>query len=261
MRGEWQQWTGTHHSVCPESPTPDQAPSGEAILARLIDEIITLLSRSAKRVVRKNDRSYRVKRRILATFAPPATGRPVGYKAPGTLRRFRRGIPVVRKRTHCLPARSVCNGREEAHPPDHTTQSGRSGPRSSHNVLPKRLDRFGIAFALLRGASIARWCADGTQNENDMHDFQTHVFRPAVTAMMLLLASPLMAQAPSGQPSTRASVLDQAREALTNQSVPPERSTIERGLYWYDNQNVLNKIFGGWKGIRLGEVISPPGPA
>ena len=85
-----------------------------------------------------------------------------------------------------------------------------------------------------------------------MHDFQIHVFRPAVTAMILLLASPLMAQAPSEQPSTRASVLDQAREALTSQSVPPERSTIERGLYWYDNQYVLNKIFGGWKGIRLG---------
>ena len=92
-----------------------------------------------------------------------------------------------------------------------------------------------------------------------MHDFQTHVFRPALTAMILLLASPLMAQAPSEEPSTRASVLDQAREALTNQSVPPERSTIERGLYWYDNQYVLNKIFGGWKGIRLGGGDFPAG--
>ncbi|MET0166270.1 MAG: hypothetical protein ABW318_14860, partial [Vicinamibacterales bacterium] len=69
-----------------------------------------------------------------------------------------------------------------------------------------------------------------------------------MTVMILLFGSALMAQAPSGQPQTRASVLDQAREALTSQSVPPERSTIERGLYWYDNQYVLNKIFGGWKG-------------
>ena len=61
------------------------------------------------------------------------------------------------------------------------------------------------------------------------------------------------------EPSTRASVLDQAREALTSQSVPPERSTIERGLYWYDNQYVLNKIFGGWKGIRLGGGDFPAG--
>jgi hypothetical protein len=81
------------------------------------------------------------------------------------------------------------------------------------------------------------------RTENDMHHFQIHVFRLAITAMILLLASPLMAQEPSGQPSTRASVLDQAREALTNQSVAPERSTFERGLYWYDNQYVLNKIF------------------
>ena len=92
-----------------------------------------------------------------------------------------------------------------------------------------------------------------------MRDCQTHVFRPAVTVMMLLLASPLMAQAPSEQPSTRASVLDQARGALTSQSVAPERSTIERGLHWYDNQNVLNKILGGWKGIRLGGGDFPAG--
>ncbi len=65
----------------------------------------------------------------------------------------------------------------------------------------------------------------------------------------MLVASPLMAQTPE-EPSTRASVLDQAREALASQSVAPERSTIERGLYWYDNQYVLAKIFGGWKGFR-----------
>ena len=71
--------------------------------------------------------------------------------------------------------------------------------------------------------------------------------------------APALAQAPSEQPSTRAGVLDQAREALTSQSVPPERSTIERGLYWYDNQYVINKIFGGWKGIRLGGGDFPAG--
>ena len=61
------------------------------------------------------------------------------------------------------------------------------------------------------------------------------------------------------EPSTRASVLDQAREALTSQSVPPERSTVERGLYWYDNQYVLAKIFGGWKGIHLAGGDFPAG--
>ena len=54
-------------------------------------------------------------------------------------------------------------------------------------------------------------------------------------------------------------MIDQAREALTSQSVPPERSTIERGLYWYDNQYLLTKLFGGWKGIRLGGGDFPAG--
>jgi len=41
-----------------------------------------------------------------------------------------------------------------------------------------------------------------------------------MTVMILLFASLLMAQATSGQPSTRARPLDQAREALTSQSAP-----------------------------------------
>ena len=45
----------------------------------------------------------------------------------------------------------------------------------------------------------------------------------------------------------RADLLGDARESLTGQSVPPGRSTIERGLCWYDNQHVLAKLFGGWK--------------
>jgi Omp85 superfamily domain len=92
-----------------------------------------------------------------------------------------------------------------------------------------------------------------------MHDFQTPAFRPAVAVMIVLLASPLMAQAPSEPSSTRASVLDQAREAHASQSVPPVRSTIERGLYWYDNQYLLAKISGGWKGFRIGGGDFPAG--
>jgi hypothetical protein len=92
-----------------------------------------------------------------------------------------------------------------------------------------------------------------------MHDFQTRVFRPAVAVVIVSLASPLMAQAPSQPSSTRAGVLDQAREALAGQSVPPGRSTIERGLYWYDNQHLLAKISGGWKGFRIGGGDFPAG--
>jgi hypothetical protein len=92
-----------------------------------------------------------------------------------------------------------------------------------------------------------------------MRNFQTRVFRPAVAVTIVLLAAPLRAQPPSELSSTRASVLDQAREALASQSVPPERSKIEQGLYWYDNQHVLDKILGGWKGFRLGGGDFPAG--
>jgi hypothetical protein len=34
--------------------------------------------------------------------------------------------------------------------------------------------------------------------------------------------------------------------------VPPERAKLDKALSWYDNQCVLEKIFGGWKGIRIG---------
>ena len=39
----------------------------------------------------------------------------------------------------------------------------------------------------------------------------------------------------------------------------PQRSAIERGLYWYDNQYVLAKMFGGWKGIHLAGGDFPAG--
>lgn len=72
------------------------------------------------------------------------------------------------------------------------------------------------------------------------------------------LAAPVMAQEPS-EPSTRASVLDQAREALASEAAPPRRSLIERGLYWYDNQFALTKFLAGWKGLRIGGGDFPGG--
>jgi hypothetical protein len=46
---EWQQWIGTRDAACPEWPTPDHALSEEAILARLMDEIITRLAQREPR--------------------------------------------------------------------------------------------------------------------------------------------------------------------------------------------------------------------
>ena len=91
-----------------------------------------------------------------------------------------------------------------------------------------------------------------------MHDVLMSLFRPAAAAMIVALASPALAQAPS-DPSTRASLLDQARQELTSQSVPPQRSKVERWLYWYDNQYVLEKLAAGWKGIHLAGSGFPAG--
>jgi hypothetical protein len=92
-----------------------------------------------------------------------------------------------------------------------------------------------------------------------MHRVHASVFGPAVAGLIVFLASPVLAQAPTEPLSTRASVLDAARDALTSQSVPPERSTIDRGLFWYDNQHLLAKISAGWHGIRLGGGDFPAG--
>ena len=91
-----------------------------------------------------------------------------------------------------------------------------------------------------------------------MLDSTTRLFRAAVAVFSVFLAAPVLAQAPS-EPSTRASVLDQAREALATQSAPPRRSLIERGLYWYDNQSVLARGLGGWKGVRIAGGDFPAG--
>jgi hypothetical protein len=71
-----------------------------------------------------------------------------------------------------------------------------------------------------------------------------------LAALLALVASPVLARAPE-EPSTRASLMGKARETLPTQSVTPRRSATERGLYWYDNEHVFAKLFGGWKGIHL----------
>jgi Omp85 superfamily domain len=84
-------------------------------------------------------------------------------------------------------------------------------------------------------------------------------FRRAVlAALLVLVASPVLAQAPD-EPATRAGLMEQLRDALASQPVPPRRSAVERGLLWYDNQFVLGKTFGGWKGFHLAGGDFPAG--
>jgi Omp85 superfamily domain len=91
-----------------------------------------------------------------------------------------------------------------------------------------------------------------------MRSVHRYVFRPALSALLIVGASSALAQTPE-EPSTRASLMQTAREALAGESARPRRSAIERGLYWYDNQYVLAKLFGGWKGIHLAGGDFPAG--
>ena len=84
------------------------------------------------------------------------------------------------------------------------------------------------------------------------------VLRPVVAAMLALVASPVLAQTPE-EPSTRAGLMEQARDTLATQSVTPQRSAIERGLSWYDNQYLFAKLFGGWNGVHLAGGDFPAG--
>ena len=49
------------------------------------------------------------------------------------------------------------------------------------------------------------------------------------------------------------------REAKTSELTPPQRSFLERKLYWYDNQHLLDKVFSGWHGIHLAGGDFPAG--
>ena len=82
--------------------------------------------------------------------------------------------------------------------------------------------------------------------------------RPVLAALLALVASPVLAQTPD-EASTRAGLMEQAREALASQSAPPERSAVERGLSWYDNQYLFAKLLGGWKGFHLAGGDFPAG--
>ena len=51
--------------------------------------------------------------------------------------------------------------------------------------------------------------------------------------------------------STRSDQLAAEREKKAEHTSSPERSKVERALYWYDNQDLLAKIQSGWNGFRM----------
>jgi Omp85 superfamily domain len=84
------------------------------------------------------------------------------------------------------------------------------------------------------------------------------VFSAALASLVALVASPVLAQTPE-EPPTRAGLMEKARETLATESAPPQRSSIERGLSWYDNQYLFAKLLDGWKGIHLAGGDFPAG--
>jgi hypothetical protein len=63
----------------------------------------------------------------------------------------------------------------------------------------------------------------------------------------------------TADPLSRTVALAAEREAKTSELTPPQRSFLERKLYWYDNQHVLDKVFSGWHGLHLAGGDFPAG--
>lgn len=84
-----------------------------------------------------------------------------------------------------------------------------------------------------------------------------------VVALAVAAMTPALAladqQGATTAPSTRAAMLEAARSAKSTQATPPSRSSIDKQLSWYDNQYVLAKFFGGWKGFHLAGGSFPAG--
>jgi Omp85 superfamily domain len=83
----------------------------------------------------------------------------------------------------------------------------------------------------------------------------------AAAAAMIIVATHPSAAAQDGAPvaDSRAALLSSERDRKADDVAPPERTTVERALYWYDNQYVLPKIFGGWHGFHLAGGDFPAG--
>jgi hypothetical protein len=91
--------------------------------------------------------------------------------------------------------------------------------------------------------------------------------RPAFAEQEAAAAATAEAAAPAATPSgtpasdglTRSSLLAATRDQKALEAEPMKRGNVEKGLYWYDNQYLLPKIFGKWKGVHMGGGSFPAG--
>ena len=82
-----------------------------------------------------------------------------------------------------------------------------------------------------------------------------------VMFVAVLIAAPGLTWAgQQADPATdRSALLAAERDKRVEETAAPERSLVERALYWYDNQYVLPKIASGWNGVRLAGGRFPAG--
>jgi Omp85 superfamily domain len=82
-----------------------------------------------------------------------------------------------------------------------------------------------------------------------------------VALCVALAAMPEVALAAGQDPVglDRAAALAAERDRKAEASAPPERSAIERALYWYDNQRLIPQLFAGWNGLHVAGGDFPAG--
>lgn len=79
----------------------------------------------------------------------------------------------------------------------------------------------------------------------------------AVTNATGQTTSPSPGEAPSD--TTRAALLAAERDAQAAAPVAASRSRLERALSWYDDQQVIARLFGGWQGVQVVGAGFPAG--
>lgn len=63
--------------------------------------------------------------------------------------------------------------------------------------------------------------------------------------------SAALCQSRAGEMPSRAAELRAEREAKAQKLAKPERGAPEKGLYWWDNQDVVTRVLAGWRGFHV----------
>lgn len=70
-------------------------------------------------------------------------------------------------------------------------------------------------------------------------------------AISLASSSVALCQSTEGEPPSRAEELRAEREDKAKKVTKPEKNSAEKGLHWWDNQNVVTRVLSGWRGFHV----------